>query len=375
MTTTLDRKQLVDLALAAGQKFLSPQTGLIHLCYEDERSKETIPLFENLCYCLALFRTHALDHVQEAKERLSHLLHFRYEDGRFPIYLHQYPKVTGSYRTAYPLYLIDHYFAKVIGEPLRSKIRDHLTLPLPPEMITSSKEAGLLALHRSCLGESIEPLKEFWDPTLQCYIGPLGEERQRQGEMETTLFDLFMGSSPRILKPHPVHLHAALVTTGEKEGSPAHAHLPEPVGKGYHLFRHLWEERDLLHTLVCQDKAMKREEMTFLYPTEVPDEKNRNELTFYTNRYEEKTVLINGEKGTIFHLGDKITIQTPNKTVTLVFHLVEGEGDFLGQLSFGNRPAQIETHDYTAYDWKISLRTLRRADHVKLELVLLEEQE
>lgn len=373
MTTTLDRKQLVDLALAAGQKYLSPQTGLIHYCYEDERSKETIPLFENLCYCLALFRTHALDHVQEAKERLSHLLHFRYDEGRFPVYLHQYPLVTGSYRTAYPLYLIDHYFSKVIEESLRSKIRDHLTLPLPPEAITSSKEAGLMALHRSCLGESLEPLNEFWDPTLQCYIGPLGEERQRQGEMETTLFDLFMGSSPRILKPHPIHLHAALVTTGENEGSPANARSPEPVGKGYHLFRHLWEEGDLLHTLVCQDKEMEREEMTFIYPTEVPDEKHRDELTFYTNRHEEKTVLINGEKGTIFHLGDEITIQTPSKTVTLVFHLVEGEGDFLGQLSFGNRPAQIETHNHTAYDWKISLRTLRRREHVKLELALPEE--
>lgn len=370
MTSILDRRQLVDLALSAGRKFLSPQTGLVHYCYEDERSKETIPLFENLCYCLALFRTHALDHVQEGKERLEHLLAFRYDDGRFPVYLHQYPNVKGSYRTAYPLYLIDQYFAKVIEEPLRSKIRKNLELPLPPKVITSSKEAGLMALHRSCLGQNLDPLKEFWDRGLNLYIGPLGEERQRQGEIETTLFDLFMGASPRILKPHPIHLHAALVTYGEEVGESVTAQPSEPVGKGYHLFRQVWEEGDHLHTLVCQDKGIKREELTFIYPEEIPNEKELNELTFYTDRHNEKTLRINGEKGTVFHLGDKVTIHTPSKTLTLSFHLAEGEGEFLGQLSFGNRPSQIETHDLTAYDWKITLRTLRRSENLKLELVV-----
>lgn len=370
MTKILERRELVDLALSAGQTFLSPQTGLIHYCYEDERSKETIPLFENLCYCLALFRTHALDHVQEGKERLKHLLAFRYDDGRFPVYLHQYPNVRGSFRTTYPLYLIDKYFAKVIEEPLRNKIRQNLELPLPPKLITSSKDAGLLALHRSCIGENLNPLREFWDPSLNLYIGPLGEERQRKGEIETTLFDLFMGSSPRILKPHPIHLHAALVYSEEEEGDPALPQNPEPVGKGYHLFRQVWEEDNHLHTLVCQDKEMKREEMTFIYPTEVPDEKHRDELTFYTDRKEEKTILINGEKGTVFRLGDEVSIHTPSKTIVLSFHLIEGEGDFLGQLSFGNRPSQIVTHDFTAYDWKITLRTLRRANDLKLVLSL-----
>lgn len=372
MTSTLDRRQLVDLALSAGQKYLSPQTGMIHYCYEDENSKETIPLFENLCYCLALFRTHALDHVQEGKERLEHLLAFQDVDGRFPIYLHQFPKITGSYRTAYPLYLINKHFAKVIEEPLRSKIQNNLQLPLPPKAITSSKEAGLMALHRSSLGQNLDPLKKFWDPTLNLYIGPLGEERERGGEIETTLFDLFMGSSPRILKPHPVHLHAALVTFGDSEGEEVVAESPQPVGKGYHLFRQVWEEGDHLHTLVCQDKKMKREEMTFIYPKEIPNEKELNELTFYTDRHEKKTLLINGEKGTIFQLGDQVTIHTPTKTITLSFLITEGEGDILGQLSFGNRPAQIETDLLTAYDWKITLRTLRRTENLKLELALLE---
>jgi hypothetical protein len=366
MTCTLDRKQLVDLALSAGEKFLSPQTGLIHYCYEDERSKETIPLFENLCYCLALFRTHTLDHVLSAKERLKHLLAFQYEEGRFPVYLHQYPNIVGSYRTAYPLYLIDKHFAKVIEEPLRSQIRKELKLPLPPQTITSSKEAGLVALHRSALGQNLDPLKVLWDPILDLYCGPLGAERARQGEIETTLFDLFMGSSPRILKPHPIHLHASLVFYGEEEGDKVEIGAPEPLGKGYHLFRYAWAEGDHLHTLVCQDKEIKKEGMTFIYQEKIPDEKHFNELTFYTDRSPEKTILINGEKGTIFSLGDRVTIHTPSKTVTLTFHLAEGEGDFLGQLSFGNRPAQIETRDFVAYDWKITLRTLRRLSTVKI---------
>jgi len=370
MTVALDKRKLVDLALEAGKRYLSPQTDLIHYCYEDECSTDTIPFFENLCYCLTLFRTMIGDHVQEGKERLKHLLSFRNEEGRFPVYLHQYPKGTGSYRTMYPLFLIDKYFHKVIEEPLRSELRKNLTLPLPPTEITNSKEAGLIALHLACHDYPLDSLFPFWDFENELYSGPLGDERQRKGEIETTLFDLFMGDSPRILKPHPIHLHASLVFPFENNEkiSPIVSGSPKAVGKGYHLYRKVWKEDNHLHTLVCQDKNIMREENTFTYPEVIPDEKNRMELTFYTDRADEKTVLINGEKGTVFKLGDVISIITPIKTLKFTFKLIEGEGDFLGHLSFGNRPAQIETHDLTAYDWKIGIRSLRRSSILSLQL-------
>ncbi|QVL56838.1 MAG: hypothetical protein KFB93_05490 [Simkaniaceae bacterium] len=370
MTHTIEKRRLIDLALEAGRRYLSPKTDLIHYCYEDERSTDTIPLFENLCYILTLFRTLVGDHVQEGKERLKHLFAFRMDDGRFPVYLHQYPKGRGSYRTMYPLFLIDQYFHKVIEEPLRSEIRKNLTLPLPPLEITNSKEAGMMALHLMCHGYNLDTLAPFWDFNRQFYLGPLSEERQRKGEIETTLFDLFMGHSPRILKPHPIHLHASLVFPHENgaEAPPPIAGYPKPVGKGFHLYRKVWEEGDHLHTLVCQDKNILQKENIFTYPEMIPDEKNRMELTFYTDRAEGKTVLINGEKGTVFKLGDLLSIVTPVETLNFTFKLIEGEGDFLGHLSFGNRPAQLETHDFTAYDWKIGIRSLRRTPTLKLHL-------
>ena len=365
---TLEKKQLVELALAAGRHYLSPQTDLIHLCYEDERSTDTIPLFENLCYCLTLFRTHVVDHVQEGKERLKHLLAYRLEDGRFPIYLHQYPNGVGSYRTMYPLFLIDKYFHRVIEEPLRSEIRKNLILPFPPDQITNSREAGLTALHLICHGENLNSLAPYWDPTFQLYAGPLGDERQRKGEIETTLFDLFMGSSPRILKPHPVHLHASLVFPHDAiTDFPNISHLsPSPVGKGYHLYRKVWQEGEHLHTLVCQEKKMILEDNVFIYPEEIPEEKKRMELSFYTDYHPDTEIRINGEKGTVFKLGDQVTIKTATKTLTLTFKVEEGEGDFVGHISRGNRLSQLLTHDFTAYDWKIGIRTLRRSSSLQL---------
>lgn len=370
MTTTIEKRKLVDFALEAGKRYLSPQTDLIHYCYEDENSTDTIPLFENLCYCLTLFRTFIGDHVQEGKERLRHLLSYRLEDGRFPVYLHQYPKRCGSFRTMYPLFLIDKYFHKVIEEPLRSDIRKNLNLPLPPIEITNSKEAGMMALHLACQGFSLDVLAPFWDFDRQLYVGPLGDERQRKGEIETTLFDLFMGSSPRILKPHPIHLHASLVFSQEegKERFNVSRAIPQPVGKGFHIYRKVWKEGGHLHTLVCQDKNIIQEENVFTYPEEIPDEKSRMELSFYTDRAEEKTILINGKKGTTFKLGDTLSVITPDKTLNFSFKLLEGEGDFLGHLSFGNRPSQLEVHGFTAYDWKIGMRSLRRTAKVKLLL-------
>ncbi len=365
---TLEKRRVVELALEAGRHYLSPQTNLIHYCYEDERSTDTIPLFENLCYILALFRSLIGDNVQEGKERVRHLLAYRLEDGRFPIYLHQYPTGYGSYRTMYPFFLIDKHFHRVIEEPLRSEIRKNLTLPLPPDEITSSREAGLMALHLTCHDKKLDSLAPYWDPNMQLYVGPFGDERQRKEEIETTLFDLFMGSSPRILKPHPVHLHASLVFPHDQiTDFPKISHItPKPLGKGFHLYRKVWQEGEHLHTLICQEKKMTLKDNVFVYPEEKPEEKKGMEISFYTDYHPDTEIRINGEKGTVFKLGDLVTIHTATKTLTLSFEIGEGEGILLGHISRGNRPSQLLTHDFTAYDWKIGIRTLRRSKILRL---------
>ncbi|MCB1110587.1 MAG: hypothetical protein KDK64_06355 [Chlamydiia bacterium] len=355
----MNKRELTDLALQAGRRYQSPHTGLIHYPTLDR-----IPLYQNFCFCLALFRSLVGEQVQEGKERLNHLLAFQ-KEGLFPTYLHEYPQVSPFARCSFPLKLIEKHFGAILGDELREKLKGVAPVPAPPQKILTSRDAAHAALHL----EDLTPLTPYWDPELQIYQGPLNDERQRGGELDLTLFDLMMGNAPRLLKPHPVHLEAALIFTPKPEKFLTKT-FPPPLsqGKGYHLFRKVWQEGESLHSLVCQEQKICLEDDILIYPEEVPDEKQRTELSFYVNVHPSNTVQVNGEKGTVFRLGD--TLQIGEKW-TLLFEKVAGEGDFLGQISRGNRPAQLETDITQAHDWKISIRTLRRSSDVKLKLLLL----
>ncbi|WP_194848437.1 hypothetical protein [Candidatus Neptunochlamydia vexilliferae] len=348
-----EKRQLIDLALQAARHYESPQTGLIHFCYEDEGSRETIPLFENFCFCLALLRTFSKDNVEEAKERLERLLAFQLEEGNFPTYLHQYPNRGWSRHPFFPLQLISKHFPFI-------KVNAGISPPRP-KAITSSKDAALEALHLQLEDQPLQTLAPYWDPDYHLYAGPLAQEKQRGSLPDLTLFDLFMANAtrtftPRILKLHPVHLQAALVFPTEE------VHCVPTKGE-----RTVWQEGDHLHTLVCDQKI---EEGQIIYPEEIPDEKKRTELSFYVDHHPDLEIRINGEKGTVFRLGDRVTIHTPTQTQTLILEKGEGEGAFLGHISRGNRPSQLLKKDFIAYDWRISLRTLRRSSKLTLLLSL-----
>ena len=86
-------RQMVDLAVSAGRKFQSAQTGYVHFCFHksDELINDTIPLYENFLFALALLRFRTSDSMNEGKKILEQLLSFQV-DGNFPIYLHEYPR-------------------------------------------------------------------------------------------------------------------------------------------------------------------------------------------------------------------------------------------------------------------------------------------
>jgi len=174
--------------------------------------------------------------------------------------------------------------------------------------------------------------------------------------------------SSRLLKPHPTHLQASLIFSipGEKKCSPFFHPCPPTSSKGFHLFRKVWQEREHLHTFVCQEKKITRIEDIFIYPEEIPEDKKLIELSFYVSKYLSVSPLVNGEKATLFHLGDCIEI-APGCAFCL--KLFEGSGDFVGRISQGNRPSQILPPSI-AYDWRISIRTLRRSPRLKMQLLL-----
>ncbi len=78
----------IRLALEAAGHYRSASTGFIHFNYSKENSLETIPLYENVCFALALIRTKRRESIQEAKELLEHLLAFEVI-GVFPLDLHE----------------------------------------------------------------------------------------------------------------------------------------------------------------------------------------------------------------------------------------------------------------------------------------------
>jgi hypothetical protein len=70
-------------------------------------------------------------------------------------------------------------------------------------------------------------------------------------------------------------------------------------------------------------------------------------------------------------MGETLSIGSPSLQIDMQFELIEGAGDFLGHLSRGNRPGQVAGRGaklYDAYDWRISLRTLRTQGPCKIAL-------
>ena len=108
------------LALEAGRSYQSKQTHLIHYNYSGEHHLETVPLYENACFALALLRTKEREKIKEAKELITRLLSFEV-DGDFPLYLHDYPvchSPSHSVNLAVPLHWMLKRYALLLGDRL-----------------------------------------------------------------------------------------------------------------------------------------------------------------------------------------------------------------------------------------------------------------
>lgn len=386
----------------------SSQTGLLH-------REDLIPLYENLCFALALFRTHIGEQVEEGKELLKHLFGF-FSEG-FPLYLHEYPQrgTPGhQIRCALPLHYLLKRYQHVIEPPLKNDMRQiyetllsqEVTSPLyeilqkamrgeeiPTYTPQFSHEWGLLLLAYQILEEKpswiLEKALSQWHPELMVYAGEPVQEYQHGKEPDLTLYDLFMAehgqtSSKRMEQLHPIHIQGALVfpfreQKGVTPPNPFQIQAQNSTwhAKGFHLMRYLWGNQNQIRSFVCQAgmQLQKNEDLLFFtYPEEIPDEKERMELSFFTEYDEDVELFVEGKKQTVFCFGETVEIRTPEKTVKLIFTLEKGEGKFMGHLSRGNRPAQLSTNgpkDFTSYDWKIGLRSLERTSETVIGLRVL----
>lgn len=449
------------LALVAGRKLQSSQTGWIHLHYHQDPPHLAIPIYENFLFVLALFRSRLADPINEGKVIFETLLRLQGRDGNFPIYMHEFPNCKDKWlgpNVLAPLYRILQNFHQVLGSELRkeaetaaktllhycisNQLQKKFPFQLEVKIASAAKafgaffedqalmEMGSLWLNEladrseqaawgcpASLGEmavalqmaypalSGSPWKQFpsylannWHPGTATYIGPAVKEFQEGYEPQVTLYDLYMGYagenfSSRALASAPHHLHGALIyPVDEKlpfcdwEGPLAYSCLEREEGwnpaadNAFIPLKMVWGSSDYVHTLVCQGGNSlhssfeeKKGEIelyfTLAAKPETEDKEGNREVVFFLDRSDKHKITIAGVPGNTFQVGDEVCIQSERVNISIQFHIEEGSGRFQGHIMPGNRPSQISLkgpNRYSAYDWQIFLRTVRREENCRI---------
>ena len=409
-----EKRRNIDLALQSARSRLSPQTGFVHLFLEDPCAldQDTIPIVENFYYVLALFRSKTIENIQEGKNLLQKLLAF-VVGGNFPIYLHEYPVCKDSELSSHllaPLFYLLKDFSSVLGEDLvcdltklRSDITSYLQSKSPISMGAKSRllaslgewkgdsvePEGPLAWAEWCIcaqmmGVSLEKAAKQWDVQRGVFIGEAPIRYQEGMEPAITLLDLFMGQyyrqwSARVLHPHIVHIRAAIIQQMDVE-------VVKTAQTPYTLLVEK-EKRQCLtlyfgdltatHSVVVEAKkgswekiSSQGSEITLVYlPEEIlPSEEESMECAIYVDASPSLSVQVLGVKATTFRAKEELTISSSFCKIGVTF---EGEqGEWLGHILKANRSYQKKTEGYSAYDWKLGWRTLRRSPNAKVYIHL-----
>lgn len=411
--------KLNDLALRSGRLLQSKETRMVHLYYgkKEQDVDQTIPMYENLLFALALCRTKTVDGIQEAKTLLERLLAYQGDNGLFPVYLHEYPFYHDRYIGAHllpVLYLIDHYFHQVIGLDLKKAIQKlaHATAELVHEMpfALSAKAMGALIALGDKKAEDFPEGKPDWTPkdigdwllglslahlpfpkdldwnsSLHSFIGPWREVQFEKGKLALTLYDLFATSLQGVLPskfnvPHPACLQAALIFFKPQEVSLKNepfscASFSGPYTRGDYPFYMIWgSEGHSLALHAGELKDVKEGKGTLeisLGALPVFDDKEKaREIVLSLSESAHPRLTVNGMPATTFKAGDNLVIQAEGAKIELKFE-VKGKGTFLGHLSRGNRPTEwmnAGKNRFNAYDVQLALRSIQRDENVQIIL-------
>lgn len=397
--------KVIHLALSAARSYRSSQTRLIHYNYSSENHQETIPLYENICFALALLRTKEREKINEAKELITHLLSFEV-DGDFPLYLHDYPTCLSpshSVNLAVPLHWMQTRYSALLGDELTASLQAlqrRILNRAQDKSLSWNAEMKYAALQGTFDPNDYHPksprdwadflicctltdhdaskVLSHWNPSLALYTA--GGLFQEKTEPAVSLLDLFLCShfqtwSKRALTPHPTHLHAALIfplkTTSEQTSQSTDTLDP---------FTHYFGDLSFLHALTLRSHASEVKtrrldtgfELTLSLPTTTPSP-DALETSIYLNQSPAHDIRVEGVKATTFKLDESLTLITDNKTLKLTFELLEGTGTFCGHIFHGNRPNQTAlkgSNRFATYDWHIALRTLTRTPLATLRVTL-----
>jgi hypothetical protein len=269
-------KRLSDWALTTGREYQSPQTKFIHYFYGriSTEKADTIPVYDNVLFVLALLRSRSVEAIQEAKQLLRHLLAFQIQTadfyrGSFPIYLHHYPDCqdpTVALRLLAPFYWILKQFGHILGSELKQLLEQAIQLaldfclkshlekpfsyplavrlaaaqiaygrnslevldPLVSQQLThwhttSQLSDILVGLQMVFSDLTMSPWQPLWERMAQTwhaatgsYMGPQIREWEVEGEPKPALYDLYCGYfsgqfSTRVEKHEIFQLQAVLI--------------------------------------------------------------------------------------------------------------------------------------------------------------------
>lgn len=358
------QRDLLSFALEFASRHKSPHTGLIHYCHEGE-PHDTIPLYENFCYVLALFRTRQSANVLEAKALLTRLLNFSCHLG-FPIYIHQYPKIY-SQRVNQKIYVILFHIQRLFGTFIEEDLEAFLkNMPSFTPLKNESSEAlsdWLLNFQMKKESPSLTELTSHYSQKLFRKTRQFQDEVRLSNHPALTLYDFFMfdffAKMPKWIENlTPVHLEAVVIFPLKNETLSQDEE--DFLSISDHSFMELtWGDESINYSFVSFEK---KEGPCFVY--------EGGELKFYFTRFDSVEVLINGEKATFFRLKDAITIKTPLGLLMLQFDVVEGEEAlFCGHLSFSNRPNQkLKKNTLEAHDYCFTIRAVQEEVNARLSL-------
>lgn len=264
-------------------------------------------------------------------------------------------------------------------------------------------------------------VEESFARAQQAFALPAVKIEQRGSEPAATLYDLMIGqltgnfsyrafdslpfqlkgglfrASSRELKTLPLPFHKKRELAGcaaevwqepnFSAGALAlYGPIPSELKRFFQPFRLLFGSEKLTHSLALQGGRLSRLETVRvengfdldIWIMEEPPQDDReksHELIFFVDRMQDLSISLGALKATTFQLGDKVEIKTPNETLSVSFHHLEGDGRFMGHITPGNRPSQLLGQvggSFEAFDWMIYLRTVRRtgAQHLKVEIRL-----
>lgn len=301
--------------------YVSKRTQFLHWDGPYEKKHDTIPLYENFCYALALMRLKEKESYLEGKELYERLLAFQVGD-TFPACLHEFPKC---------------YSKKDFSKVLRAF-------------------SSLPAVDYS-------PLIPFWSP-FRHYLKDKNPLHQEGFEVKRTLMDQTLAYVHNLppTKLSPEYLSLALVHPDElvpsqESASPiwiqGNQEIKQPA---YTLF---WKGKKLEAFSIFTSGNLSMSDNVFtlsLPPAAVQDE---NELVFYISRDIHPVFKSQGKRVTAFTLDHPLEIETDSMHLKLQFDPKGTKDAFYGHIAFSNRPNQL-LNDGESYDYSIAIRTIRR---------------